>query len=92
MPYWASPTAVRVRHRCHSPWTGVAGYAVESVNTRDSVKLGLAGGASAMFRALGTEPVVRVYVEAQTPEQVRAILDEATPRMLVHDLANTQEV
>lgn len=42
----------------------VAGHAVESVNTRDGVKLNLAGGASAMFRPSGTEPVVRVYVEA----------------------------
>ena len=58
------------------------------MNTRDGVKLGLADGASAMFRASGTEPVVRVYVEAQTPEQVRAILDEATRRVLAHDPAS----
>ena len=70
----------------------VAGHAVESVNTRDGVKLGLSGGASAMFRASGTEPVVRVYVEAQTPEQVRAILDEATRRVLAHDPASRQKV
>lgn len=64
----------------------VAGHAVEGVKTTDGVKLLLAGGASAMFRASGTEPVVRVYVEAQTPEDVRAILDEATRRVRALDV------
>ncbi|WP_263862367.1 phosphohexomutase domain-containing protein [Deinococcus detaillensis] len=63
----------------------VAGHAVESVNTRDGVKLTLAGGASAMFRPSGTEPVVRVYVEAQSAGDVKAILDEATRRVQALD-------
>jgi phosphomannomutase len=63
----------------------VAGHPVESVNTRDGVKLNLAGGASAMFRASGTEPVVRVYVEAQSAADVKAILDEATSRVKALD-------
>lgn len=63
----------------------VAGHAVEEVNTRDGVKLQLAGGASAMFRASGTEPVVRIYVEAQSPEAVRQILEEATRRVKALD-------
>ncbi|MDV6374426.1 phosphoglucomutase/phosphomannomutase family protein [Deinococcus arenicola] len=65
--------------------TDVAGRAVEGVNTRDGVKLTLAGGASAMFRASGTEPVVRVYVEAQSEADLRAILDEATRRVYGYD-------
>lgn len=64
----------------------IAGHVVEGVKTIDGVKLLLEGGASAMFRASGTEPVVRVYVEAQTPEAVRAILDEATRRVLALDV------
>ncbi|AZI42069.1 phosphoglucomutase/phosphomannomutase family protein [Deinococcus psychrotolerans] len=63
----------------------VAGHAVESVNTRDGVKLTLSGGASAMFRPSGTEPVVRVYVEAQSAGDVKAILDEATRRVQALD-------
>ena len=66
----------------------VAGRAVEEVNTRDGVKLSLAGGASAMFRASGTEPVVRVYVEAQSDSDLRAILAEATRRVYLHDPAH----
>ncbi|WP_019587342.1 phosphoglucomutase/phosphomannomutase family protein [Deinococcus apachensis] len=67
-------------------YTEVAGHRVEGRKTIDGVKLLLAGGASAMFRASGTEPVVRVYVEAQTPEDVRAILGEATRRVLALDV------
>ncbi len=63
----------------------VAGHAVQGVNTRDGVKLLLDGGASAMFRASGTEPVVRVYVEAQSEDAVQTILAEATRRVLALD-------
>lgn len=38
-----------------------------------------------MFRASGTEPVVRVYVEAQTPEMVQAVLTEAVQRVRSFD-------
>ncbi|WP_373291046.1 hypothetical protein [Deinococcus sedimenti] len=43
------------------------------------------GGASAMFRASGTEPVVRVCVEAQSEEAVQTILAEAPRRVLALD-------
>ncbi|GAA4018152.1 hypothetical protein GCM10022631_33740 [Deinococcus rubellus] len=63
----------------------VAGYAVEGVNTRDGMKLDLVGGASAMFRASGTEPVLRGYVEVQSEADVRALLDGAIRRVRVLD-------
>ncbi|WP_034385612.1 phosphoglucomutase/phosphomannomutase family protein [Deinococcus sp. YIM 77859] len=75
----------RVLLREAQAYTEIAGHAVKSVKTIDGVKLLLAGGASAMFRASGTEPLVRVYVEAQSPEDVRAILQEATRRVLALD-------
>lgn len=63
----------------------VAGLGVERVNTADGVKLSLQGGASVMFRASGTEPVVRIYVEAQSDAEVRALLGEAVERTRKHD-------
>lgn len=63
----------------------LAGRKVQSIKTTDGVKLGLEGGSSVMFRASGTEPVVRVYVEAQHPEEVRILLDEAVKRVYIHD-------
>ncbi|MDZ7802010.1 MAG: phosphoglucomutase/phosphomannomutase family protein [Trueperaceae bacterium] len=54
-----------------------AGREVTSVERLDGVKLNLAGKAWLMFRASGTEPVLRVYCEAQTHEEVRTLLAEA---------------
>ena len=66
----------------------VAGQAVTGVKTTDGVKLSLEGGASVMFRASGTEPVVRVYVEAQRPATVEAVLSEAVRRVRKFDPAS----
>jgi phosphomannomutase len=62
-------------------WTEVAGVPVTGAVTRDGVKLLLEGGGFAMFRASGTEPVVRVYVEGPDEARVQAVLDEATRRV-----------
>ncbi|MBB6096946.1 phosphomannomutase [Deinobacterium chartae] len=62
-------------------WTELAGDPVREVMTRDGVKLALASGAWALLRASGTEPLVRVYVEASSPEAQRALLEEATSRV-----------
>lgn len=63
-------------------YSEIAGHPVTQVNARDGVKLLLDGGtAFAMFRPSGTEPLVRVYVEAQNEADQKAILDEATRRV-----------
>ena len=56
----------------------LAGHKVLSVNRKDGVKLLLSGDAFAMFRFSGTEPVVRVYVEAQSADEQEKILAAAT--------------
>ncbi|GGR08677.1 phosphoglucomutase/phosphomannomutase family protein [Deinococcus ruber] len=58
--------------------TELAGHQVERVVTKDGVKLLLSGDAFAMFRFSGTEPVVRVYVEAQSAEEQQQLLRTAT--------------
>ena len=58
--------------------SGLAGHRVLSVNRRDGMKLLLSGDAFAMFRFSGTEPVVRVYVEAQSEGEQKEILLAAT--------------
>ena len=56
----------------------LAGHRVLSVNSKDGVKLLLSGDAFAMFRFSGTEPVVRVYVEAQSEAELQRLLGAAT--------------
>ena len=50
---------------------------VESVETLDGVKLHLAGGAWVLFRPSGTEPLLRVYCEADSPQTVKQVLKAA---------------
>ena len=54
----------------------VAGEPVTDVNRRDGIKLRLGEGLGhwLMLRFSGTEPLLRLYCEAPTPEQVRATL------------------
>lgn len=47
------------------------------VDRRDGVKFLLEGDAWVMMRPSGTEPLVRVYAEAATTEEVDALLDAA---------------
>ena len=57
----------------HPPET-FAGRTVESVETLDGVKFNLSGKAWLLFRASGTEPVLRIYCEAQSEAEVEEIL------------------
>jgi phosphomannomutase len=51
-----------------------AGKKVEKVETLDGVKLNLEGGNWILFRASGTEPLLRIYVEATSEAEVKQIL------------------
>ena len=53
------------------------GRAVNSVENRDGIKINLEGGAWILVRASGTEPVLRIYCEAQTSGEVEQILGKA---------------
>jgi len=54
---------------------GVAGQAVEDVVTADGFKLLLADGSWVLVRPSGTEPVLRVYAEADSRERVADLLE-----------------
>jgi len=53
------------------------GRAINSVERRDGIKINLEGGAWLLVRASGTEPLLRIYCEAQTVGEVERILDGA---------------
>lgn len=53
----------------------VAGVAVERVRDDDGFKFFLADGSWVLLRASGTEPLVRVYAEAGSEDEVRARLE-----------------
>lgn len=52
----------------------VAGYPVCGIDTYDGIKIHLEGGAWALLRFSGTEPVLRMFVEAETPEKADQLI------------------
>ncbi len=55
----------------------LAGLRVEGARTDDGYKFNLAGGAWMLVRFSGTEPLLRTYAEADSPERVARLLGEA---------------
>jgi phosphomannomutase len=48
---------------------------------KDGVKLNYRDGSWILFRKSGTEPIIRIYCESLSPEQVRAMLDRAVEEL-----------
>ena len=55
----------------------LGGRRVEQVDTRDGFRYLLSGGYWALVRFSGTEPLLRIYAEAESPAEVRGLLEEA---------------
>jgi alpha-D-glucose phosphate-specific phosphoglucomutase len=54
----------------------LAGTPLVDINTRDGVKYLMTDDSWLLIRPSGTEPVLRVYAEAESPETVQALLAE----------------
>ncbi len=63
-----------VRFLCDAAPSAIEGVSLERVDTTDGVKYYLTDGSWLLIRPSGTEPVLRVYVEAPQAERVRALL------------------
>jgi alpha-D-glucose phosphate-specific phosphoglucomutase len=66
---------LRTRLNSFSP-KELAGFKVTSENRMDGSKFILEDGSWLLIRPSGTEPVLRIYAEASTPEKVSALLEE----------------
>ncbi len=53
----------------------VAGIKVVKMNTTDGFKYILSDGSWLLLRFSGTEPLIRIYAESHSPEQVQLLLD-----------------
>jgi phosphomannomutase len=54
----------------------LAGTEVAQIHDRDGVKLVMADQSWLLIRPSGTEPVLRIYAESHSPEQVQQLLDD----------------
>ena len=59
-----------------NPPTEVAGIKVKEVGRKDGIKLYLEEGSWVLLRPSGTEPLVRVYLETNSPEKLTQIAQE----------------
>ena len=59
------------------PWV-LGGMAVERADRLDGVKYFLDGGGWGVVRMSGTEPLLRMYAEAQDAEAVNRVLEDLT--------------
>ena len=60
-----------------APPDALGGQAVTAMDTVDGFRFRLAGGAWALLRFSGTEPLVRLYGEASMPAELAAVLADA---------------
>ena len=63
-------------------YTSFGKFNIEEVETIDGFKYHLGNERNVMIRPSGTEPVLRVYAEAETPEMVEEILKETKAILL----------
>ena len=54
----------------------LGGWRVGRIDTQDGFRFDLEGGRWALVRFSGTEPLLRTYAEAESPEEVKALLEE----------------
>ena len=66
----------------NDPYSTFGSYQVQRLETVDGFKFILSDNEWVMIRPSGTEPVLRVYAQAPTPEGVRAILDATRDTVL----------
>ena len=68
--------AIRERIFAAAP-PSLGGRDVERVDRRDGVRWVLDGGYWAMVRFSGTEPLLRIYAEGESPDEVDELLGDA---------------
>ncbi|HEY9849215.1 MAG TPA: phosphoglucomutase/phosphomannomutase family protein [Leptolyngbyaceae cyanobacterium] len=59
-----------------NPPTEVAGIKVKEIGRKDGIKLYLEEGSWVLLRPSGTEPLMRVYIETNTPEKLTQVAEK----------------
>ena len=54
----------------------MANLSVINIDDRDGFKFFIEDGSWCLVRFSGTEPLIRLYAESNTPEQVKSLIDD----------------
>ena len=74
VPIFPTPREVLTRRLVEGAPATLQGQEVREVSHLDGVKYRLADGSWLLIRPSGTEPVLRIYAEARSPEAVERLL------------------
>ena len=75
LPFPLAERAELIERLAAHPPARLAGVKLREITTDDGVKYVANDDSWLMFRTSGTEPIIRVYSEAETPTKVRQLLD-----------------
>ena len=65
-----------IKHLSQQPPRQFAGIKITKVETLDGLKLNFGDESWILFRASGTEPLLRIYTEGKSPEEVKLLLSK----------------
>ena len=74
--------AQKLKEKLAQEPTEIAGRKVESINRTDGVKFLFGNDAWMLMRPSGTEPMVRIYAESESINDLEQILDEGRKYLL----------
>lgn len=74
--------AQKLKEKLAEQPTEIGGRKIENVNRMDGVKFIFKGGDWMLLRPSGTEPLVRVYAEAETKEDLEVLLEQGRRYLL----------
>ena len=74
--------AVKLKERLAEEPTELAGRKIDKINRLDGVKFIFANGSWMLMRPSGTEPLVRIYAEAESKTDVDALIEAGRKYLL----------
>jgi phosphoglucomutase len=74
--------AKRLKEKLAQEPTEIGGKRIERINRIDGVKFIFADGSWMLMRPSGTEPMVRIYAESESKEDLKVLLDEGREYLL----------
>ncbi len=83
MPELITPeVAAKLKEKLAQEPSEIGGRKIEKTNRTDGVKFIFAGGSWMLMRPSGTEPLVRVYAETETKDDLEVLLEQGRHYLL----------
>ncbi|HEV8591299.1 MAG TPA: hypothetical protein VGQ55_04285, partial [Pyrinomonadaceae bacterium] len=74
--------AAKLKEKLAQEPSEIAGRKIEKINRLDGVKFLFAGGSWMLMRPSGTEPMVRIYAESESKQDMEELLEQGRNYLL----------